>query len=390
MKRRWLAGMLLVCLLGSAAMARHGEVKTRDGRTFRGDISPNPAGLTILSNNIRIVVPNEDVERVTYIDSIEEQYRQRLAELPPDAGPRARYALARWLFENRQYELALEEAEAALKLDPNYTDAAVLKDTIQRQRWIDRPRPPQPGGGTATAPPAGGAATRPAGGLLERRLLSPEQINTIRQAEMKETDTNIRVRFQNNVIRRFIESDNRNPNEFGALSDYQKAMEILQRGKPDMRKDVIILNDPASLAQFKRTVAPILLGGCASSNCHGGQAGGSLVLYNPAEGDAAHYTNFYILTRYSTRIGAAQRKAIDRVFPEQSLILQMALPPSIADFDHPEVPGMRPLFANPSDARYKAILEWIRDALVPVEPSYLLDYQPPRGTGAATKPATRP
>ena len=386
MKRRWLPVMLLVCVLGSVALARQGEVKTRDGRTIRGEISPTPTGLTIVSNNIRVIVENENIESVNYVDSIEQQYRQRVAALPPDAGPRTRYGLARWLFENRQYDLAMEEVELALKLDPNYTDAAVLKDTIQRQRWIDRPRPPQPVGGTRAALPTG-SATRPAGGPVERRLLNAEQINVIRQAERKEADAGERVRFQNNVVRRFIEADNRNANEFGALSDYQKAVEILQRGKPDMRKDVIILSDPVALAHFKRVIAPVILSGCASSTCHGGQAGGSLVLYNPADGDPAHYTNFYILTRYSTRVGAAQRKAIDRVFPEQSLLLQMGLPASIADFDHPEVPGLRPAFPSQSDSRYKAILEWIRDILVPVEPSYLLDYQPPRGASATTAPA---
>src|SRR5207248_347398 len=98
--------------------------------------------------------------------------------------------LARWLYENKEYELARKETDTALALEPNNEDASVLRQTINRTMVLEK-RP----GATATVPPrqpvaAGTSAAAPnkaVGGtpIKERHLLNAEQINTIKQAELR-------------------------------------------------------------------------------------------------------------------------------------------------------------------------------------------------------------
>jgi hypothetical protein len=125
----------------------------------------------------------------------------------------------------------------------------------------------------------------------------------------------------------------------------------------------------------------------------------------PAESDAATYTNFYILQKYtktfqstdSAVFGRGDLRVIDRQHPEQSLLLQYGLPGSQAEYPHPDVPGYKPVFHGKADPRFQLIQNWIGKALQPVEPDYGIDFPVPgSGSGAATtqaatsKPASAP
>jgi hypothetical protein len=141
----------------------------------------------------------------------------------------------------------------------------------------------------------------------------------------------------------------------------------------------------------------MILTGCASSNCHGGVHGGGFILYNETS-DPATYTNFYILAKYTKKIGEgkgmfsgpAERKMIERGRGEQSILAQFGLPPAKATMRHPPVKTgvLRPLFRDPEDRTYKRLTDWMNSKLKTLEPQYKIDYKPPTAPGAA--PATQP
>jgi hypothetical protein len=142
-----------------------------------------------------------------------------------------------------------------------------------------------------------------------------------------------------------------------------------------------------------------VLQNCATSGCHGGPGAVKFSLIQPSESDAATYTNFYLLQRYKKESKQASEslfargdlRMIDRQRPEQSLLLQYALPGSIAAQDHPDVLNYKPALRNVNDPRYKLVLDWI-SSIRPVEPDYgiQLDDQDRIAAAEATQAATQP
>ncbi len=147
-----------------------------------------------------------------------------------------------------------------------------------------------------------------------------------------------------------------------------------------------------ALLQFRRVVQPYVVLNCATSACHGGnQSATPFQLLVPADSDAATYTNFYILTKYTQPskqgtegvFGHGTVKMIDRQHPLQSLLIEYSLPGSVAEFHHPDVPNFRPPFRGTADPHYRQLQEWIGTALPIVDPDYGFDFQT-----AATQPTT--
>jgi hypothetical protein len=327
-----------------------------------------------------------------------------MAKLAPN-DVQGRLALSRDALDQRQHVLAREAAEAARTIDPNNADAVALLETIRSQmrmeqqaRSATQPATAPAGaaaGGTATG---AGAATQPAGETAGRvgniRLLSQSDINAIRQAELRPEDRNVRIRFDRDVSRRFMRHANLQPREWNLIPDTEKVQRILEEGTPEMRRDVLILNDPPVLFQFRRQVQPWVLQNCATSGCHGGNAAAQPTLVVPGDSDAAAYTNFYLMQRYKKEVkptgdmlfGRGDMRLVDRQRPEQSLVLQNALPGSIAEFDHPDVPNYRPALRNVNDPRYRVVLDWI-SSLRPVDTNYGIERE---GEASADQPATQP
>ena len=61
---------------------------------------------------------------------------------------------------------------------------------------------------------------------------------------------------------------------------------------------------------------------------------------------------------------------IDRDRPADSLLIQFALPPNVADTPHPDVPGFKPVFKVAKDPRYDQFLRWISNDLSPLQRDY--------------------
>lgn len=391
-----------------AAEARQGIVKTQDGRTIRGLVSETDNGVSVDVHGVILQFERDKIESIEYPESIEAQYVQRLAALDPK-DVQGRLDLARWAFDNKEYVLARQAAQAALDLDPNNADAITLLETIRGQMRLEQNRgegsnqatpsqamPEDQGQPQSTSDETTAPASRPSR-RIPVNFLNQNDINRIRQHELRPEDNAVRVRFENDVERRYATASNQDPGRFRARRPVEKALEILERGTPEMAKDVRILNDPAALAEFRRFVQPLALNGCATAGCHGGTAGGSLILYAPADTEEASYTNFYILQQYrqpsgqnQSVFGTGDLRMIDRTNPEQSLLLQYGLPTDVAEFDHPSVRGFRPIFRNLQDPRYEQVVRWIDQTLRPFEPDYGISYTPPtasQATGASPEGA---
>ena len=405
-----IAGLVLSSL-AALLLADHGIVVTKDGSTYEGDVREEEQSVIVVIRGIETRFPRADIERIDYGD-FEKDFHDQLAKLGPNdvAG---RIALARQAFDRRRYDLAREAVADAQRIDPNSREAADMMDLIDRTQRLERSgQAAEPsggprgggGGGAMPAPATARAGATPA----ERRLLSAEDINIIRQKELKPTDTGVRITFQGDVKRRFTEQQNVRFADFNRLPPIEQAMQILNDGDDEMRRQVRITSDPSALAEFKRSVQPLVLSGCATTACHGTAAGGGLVLYAPAEGDPVAYTNFYILTQYQSRtaprgnqgiFGSAMRKLVERGHGDSSLLANYGLPTTIAEYDHPLVGGrtVQPIFRNKADQRFEQVVRWMDESLARIEPDYKLDFPLPRGGGGgggagatSTQPSTQP
>jgi len=398
--RRWLTGGLAVCALTASLWARPGTVKTREGASYTGDVSEDEDGKVVVKvHGIDMRVDRRDVASVVYTDDAQAEFKKRLAALGPKdvAG---RLALATWAMEQQQYDLARQAAQSALDADPNSKEATDMLTMIRRQQEIERAgktpaaQPPKaPGTNDPLLPDEPNGKTP--GAAVERKTLSVDDINIIKQFELRSDETTVRATFTNDVRKRFVET---HPTPGGSLAQFSslpmdRQVRNIIENAPELRKDVRITSDPAAIVMYRQRVQPAILAGCATTSCHGGSQSGDFVLVVPADTDAATYTNFYILTQYARKIDKnAVVPMIDRTTPAKSLLLQYALPNDAGtEFHHPDVPGYRPLFRTAGDVRYKAITDWLNGALNPTAPDYGIKFTPPTGTSpdSTTKPAAK-
>jgi hypothetical protein len=268
---------------------------------------------------------------------------------------------------------------------------------VQNQMRLQRMQANPPAQAPAT--PNTPRATTPQPGV-ERRLLTPADIEAIRRAELRQSDTGARIRFEGDVKKRFADSQNIAFTEFNALPTVQQAIMIMDKGDSTMRDKVTVLSDPQSILDFRRTIQPLVIQNCATIGCHGGPNGGGVVIYTAGENDAVTYTNFYILQSIAKRVepvndtffNASQRRLVERGRGDESLLANYGLPANIGTYDHPLVNGkpIQPVFRNRDDARYRAVVQWMNETLAPMTPDYGIHYTLPTALptgGATTAPA---
>jgi hypothetical protein len=393
--------LLLFGLCASVALAKPGIVKLKNGQVFEGDVDDkDPDNVVVTSGKIKTSIERGRIDAITFPANFQDQYNERMAKLGPKdvAG---RLALASDAFNAGQYALARDAAESARVIDPNNAEAARMLETAQAQMRLERAKQQgaAPALGTGAVPAgrdaAGGRAAPGTQPMGDKKLLGPAEINAIRQAELRPEDSGVRVRFERDVKKRFINYKALPPNALNSMSVNEQVQRIVTEGTPEMRRDVQILSDPPALFQYRRSIQPFVLANCATAGCHGGPASQTVSLITPGDSDAAAYTNFYILQKYTKPVkqtddsvfGRGDLRLIDRQHPEQSLLLQYAMPGTIAESDHPDVTGYRAPVRGPADPKYRLLADWIGTALQPVEPDYGFEFQTP---GSATKPATQP
>jgi hypothetical protein len=386
-----LCGCAVLLLIAALLHAKPGIVKTNDGHTYEGDVTETGTAVTVKTRNVPITIQRADIESIEYLGTLDEQYAQRMARL--DAKDvNGRVTVARWAFDQGRYDLARNALESALTLEPNNREANQMLDSVRVQIRLERAKRDAATTAETRRAATSGPATAPATVASSapqpvdpRNLLTADDINAIRQFELKPSDTHVRINFSRDVKKRFATANNIRIQDFNALPQFEQLRRILEEGAPDMKRDVRIVSDPSSILEYRRNIQPVLLGSCATSGCHGPQTGaGGLLLYSPPESEAITYTNFFIIQTYARQpeqrqgpFGAAERRLIDRIEPSNSLLLNYGLPPNIAEYDHPQVSGYRPIFRNRDDNGYRRLEGWIRDSLRATKPEYDVNFTPP-------------
>lgn len=370
------------CAAAMTSQSGPGVLTLTDGRTLEGDITERADEVTINANGIVTTVPRSQVAGIEY-GTPEERLRRRLEALGPDDAD-ARLDVADEAVRRGLLDLAQEITLDVRDRNPANPRAAAMLDQIEHQRQMQRARGQ---GVRRAAREAVGRALRP----TAENVLNQEQINQIRQAELQDSDAMAgrgrpRVSFRDGVLKRFVESQrNMNFQEFNRADDITKALVILRESRdPDMLEDVRIASHPTSILEYLNRVQPIILNGCATSECHGGAAARSFALYGDARDDAASYTNFYVLMNTSARIPkvaggafdgvpAAETqpatdtgplgRLIDRVQPDDSLLLNYMLPRDKARFPHPAVKNYDGLVIGTNEQNYQIVRRWIAESL---------------------------
>lgn len=395
--------LIAMAVLGAAgllmAAGRPGVVRLKDGSVYEGNIDEKSDVVTVDVRGILSDIPRERIASIAYGD-FETRWKEAYAKLD-EKDAKGRVAAARRAFDEHRYDLAETAARDAQRVDPNSTEAAeILKLTINQRRLETAT-----GTGNPTNPPANpnGEGNPPAKLANTYKLLTTEQINRVKQVELKENESVARFNLKNNVTKRYHDADskiNMSYSEFLKQPQGVKAQMIIQNGGPELAKDVEVTNDPAVMQEFRRETLGLILNGCATSGCHGGnnEAAKAFPMVAPAPDVATSYSNFYQLSTWQKKqaknvsevlIGGTNLPMIDRVHPEASLLLQYGLPEGQADQKHPASQGFKPMFTRgKDDPKYKKILSFV-DSLRKIEPDYGFTYTLEREGAGLTVPTTQ-
>jgi hypothetical protein len=389
MRCRFVIALLALFLLTTPLMARQGMVKTKDGNTFDGDVSEDPVkgNVTIIIHGISYTVKQANVESISYADDIAQEIRTKAGQLPPN-DTTDRLALAQYAIDNHAPMAARDVLLEVQRIDPNNAAARDMLERVNAEMRASAPpatvpaaasavvpapaAPPLPAGAPPIAAPAvAPVLAAPPANSTVTRMVTPDEINWIRQAELRSGDT-VRVRIDADLRRKFADYMGMPLGDLNKMSPIEQAFLILDKGTGAMKRSVKILSDPPVIAQYRHEVQRTVLTGCATSKCHGGSEAGRFRLFPQADSDPATYTNFIILQQYSANVPGQHGLSlmIDRQTPQSSLLLQYMLPPGIADTPHPEAKGYHGIVRGPTEMRFGQVLSWIRDGLNPVAPDY--------------------
>ncbi|MCC5822052.1 MAG: hypothetical protein LAT64_02070 [Phycisphaerales bacterium] len=346
------------------------------GRELRGRlIERNDEAVVIQINGIDTTLPRHRVASVRVLPPVEERYRTLRAAVE-DSDVRARLALVEWLRGREAYQLALEELEGILEVDPGNPDATTLKNWLEnhlrlaarsRTQRRERREPPAPAINT----------------------LTEQEINRIRVYEI-DLSTPTRIIIPDAVMRELMV---RYPETFPVEHDEREAIlkrepmdklrMIFERTARDLYDRVRVLEDPPAMATFKSRIhgsGGWIVNACASNRCHGGTEAGRLQLLNQRiNSDKTVYTNFLILERFRLADGTP---LINHDEPARSPLLHMAMNRQASLYPHPKVDvravgrDWRPVFRSTEDRRFRETVAWINSLYNP-RPDYQIEYPRP-------------
>jgi len=253
-------------------------------------------------------------------------------------------------------------------------------------------------------PPADDEGDGPTARVAPIRNLTPEEINRIRYLElraMRMTDDDrpdaVIVKIPPKTIEEFLDDKKgserfqgeQQRRDFRKLTPPRKLHEIAKFDK-DLRyvDKVQIETDPEVFVQFRKRVLPIVLQNCATAGCHSSTneaAAGFRLSKDPKKLPVSIYTNFVTLCQ----IKVDNHAVIDRITPEESLLLTYMLPPKDVkpELQHPGDVKYKPGFPNRASNHYRTIENWIKSLKHPAE-DYGVDLV--RAEPAASQPADAP
>ena len=155
---------------------------------------------------------------------------------------------------------------------------------------------------------------------------------------------------------------------------------------------------------YKQQVQKFVIASCATTQCHNTDKGGKLYLFTAPADDVTALSDYVILQEFTKTVAGVEYSMIDRLHPDQSLLVQYSLPLNMTVVPHPKAAGYTaPARAN--TVQIRQIEEWV-SKLSPVAPAYDFDLskEPKKEEGKAegkpegkaggdakkSSPATRP
>ncbi len=422
----------LVCLFWGAvcptpSWAAQVTVVKKDGTQISGDLLRQDATsvtLRLSDTNIPIRIQREQIQELRETPTVAQQYRQRRAALKDD-DVTGRYDLAKWLYDQRELQLARRELLDLRSISPQDERVKLLLSATEEQlkaaaalAAAQRPTTPDGTPGNATTPAPGppgntpaqqGDATASSTGSLPTQRLTPEQISLIRVYEYdSQARPPLRVQVPGEVfdalftqyrdepsVAVIIRQPN-GPANFRNKPGHEVLEFLFKLKARDLYDKVRVLDDPPALTTFRTRIhQTYVLNYCATNQCHGGSGAASrdffLFRNNPWE-DATAYANFYILHAYKKD---DMYRMVDRARPEESLLIQYGLPRRDAKYPHPDKGNWRPHPALTGPASIRTLLvNWIGSELLPEkmlpEGTYPITYALPKVEQPKVQPAATP
>ena len=387
------------------------RLTTTEGLVFEGSLIRTGGELVLTATSGQSRFRPWEIKKIESTDSFERNLQQQLILLDP-RDTASRFDIVSDLRDLGRDDLAVQVLRQITKATPLEERAYKLLAEIEEGNMplVAAGQGKSQTGSSNRSTTRSSAATRPGAVVrtapvprLTRPTLPAADINRIRQAELGSDESNVSLRFMNDVERRFARQAGIPLSDFKAQRPLDRFLAIRNSKDPLLLADVTVMRDPRSVAAYRRTVQPLILAGCAAAGCHSGGGSADPMLINPSESDSATYTNFFLLA--TTMVDAEPREGltaasatdskpvggpgrlIDRINPRQSLLLEYGLPRDAADLPHPPVPLFRPAYSSREDRRYRTVLNFIASDLSPFEPQYGVTLPQPvvMNSGAATQ-----
>jgi hypothetical protein len=358
-------------------------VRWRNGRTIPAElVSDGFDDIVVRIDRVRTTLPRREILALEREPPFEEQLAKFRSRIPADAWD-VRMELVKWLLAQRHPEIAIEELREIRKHADSEEAARMLVRAEAELELMQK---------SAQRKPSTGRDTTAARAEAVRRI-SDEDVNIIR---VMETDLKSPPRMRHDlelpteIQARYAGSD-RMPSagpERAAMQTWTTArlLQLLYTLKArDLYGMVHVDEDPEHLRLFRKRVHDgWLIPNCATSRCHGGPAGGRLVLATTeAKSPRTAYTNLLLLLNFRTEQG---RPLLDFDDPSRSILMGFGRSRGEAPVPHPPIAGWKPVTPTLQKAMEEDATAWIGGMYRP-RPDYPVRMEAPAPTGQETEPA---
>jgi hypothetical protein len=385
MRKRLMAWASACLLAAGTARAEMASVQLQDRSVVIANVVEKNGQVQLTVGADSITLPREAIRgQIAWHRDTQAQYQSRRAQLT-DEHLDGHFDLAEWCSDQLRYDLSLAECDFILQRDPQYTNAAVLRDFL-RLRLVSnvqaisylavkpvetKPEPAQPlePKTQPTSPP--------------EIQIDDQMIQRLRRAELRDRE-DVRVLLLNNVDLRFADDmeskrrfDQQDRREFLRGSALDKLYQIMDAGcLEEYAADIRIESDPEVFQRFRTRVWPIVQRNCATSGCHSGPDAAVFTLRNVRRlSETDLYANFLAMDQVEVKRPSGDAvltlHLFDRDDPLRSLLLQYLLPPEETPPELRHSGDLKAKFGlrNRQTRDYRQLEEWVKSLRFP-HPGY--------------------
>jgi len=343
-----------------------GVVELIDGRQLRGMLRRDTCrAVEIMLHGVPTEVDRTRVSRVWILAPLQQRYEELKRSMSLDR-PGAHLSLCRWLVSERAWELAVPELEAHVGAHRS-AEASKMLRMATAHRKLGRQQ--------AASPPNVRPPTAPTT-HSDPQPVDEAAVNLIRVYEM-DLNNPPPMRIDEATRQAFLDAYRTSPllpqrdDERAALLAAEP-VNILRLMFAHRAREfygrVRVLEEPDAIRQFRQSVHDLwLVPRCATTDCHGGTAGGRFRLLRSPRLDDRHRTSNLLILNELTLDGDPMINWND---PMQSTLIQYALPANKAARPHPPVARWRPVLDSPKSQKTIRTIAWIESMMRSPRPEY--------------------